>query len=224
MADQLLTLPTYQERVNFYGANGSGKSVLAAHMLSAGQYDYVAIDSKGDFSPPGEPVVIHSPEDPRWRRGFRHIVYRPDMGHNDGRALDEQLMRLFARGKSSGRRHPFVVYVDEALYLSKTGRTRWLAALAVAGRSMGIGLWCSSQRPKWIPVEVRSEAWRQYVFFLGQEADEEEILLTAKGAITLADLRSNTVDHAFLELRRGHGGQVGVRRFPPLRIAEEAGA
>ncbi len=221
MADELLELPTYHERVLLMGSNGSGKSVLAAHMLVAGDYDYVAIDLKGDFEPPGgDFVVITRPDDPRWKIGYRHIVYRPEPEHADGKALDAILRRLYLRAQSSGKRHPFVVYIDECLALSESGATRWLQALAISGRSLGVGLWCASQRPRIIPVSVRTEAWRWYVFFLTYTEDEEEVLGYSKRQLTLEALEAGSVDHAFWELKRGAGGRVLVRHWPPLRLPE----
>jgi hypothetical protein len=221
MADAVLDLPKYEERVLFMGSNGSGKSVLAGAMLAAGGYDYVALDLKGDFAPPGqEIVVIRRPDDPRWRVGYRHIVYRPDPDHANGKSLDAFLRRLYLRAQKSGRRHPFVVYVDEALALAQTGHTQWLQALAVSGRSLGVGLWAASQRPRVIPVSIRSEAWRWYVFFLTYREDEEEVVRYAKGQVTIEDLERATASHAFIELKRGEGGRVLVRRWPPLRLPE----
>lgn len=83
---------------------------------------------------------------------------------------------------------------------------QYLAALAVAGRSLGVGLWCASQRTKWIPVEVRSEAWRWYVFYLADEEDEEEVVKFAKGRLTIAELRAYCREYGFIELRRAARG------------------
>lgn len=222
MADETLELPPYQARVLFLGANGTGKSELARHMLVAGDYDYVAIDTKGDFSPPHEHVTIHTPDDWRWRVGYRHIVYRPTPEFMDGKPMGEILRRLYLRARSTGKRKPFVVYVDEALAICRfPGAARWLQVAAVSGRGLKMGLWIASQRPRQIPVEIRSEAWIWYVFFLTYAEDEEEVVRYSKGQISVAQLESGTEDFAFWRMQRGHGGRILVRQFAPLRIEED---
>ncbi len=214
----ILQPPSYSERLLLLGANGSGKSVLASGMLGAG-YLWVALDSKGDFKAPDPHVTLRTPQDRRWRwMRDRPILYRPKPEYNNGAWLDLVLRGLYFRAQREGKKRPFVVYVDEALYLAKTGHTQWLAALAVSGRSLGVGLWVASQRPKWIPVEVRSEAWRTYVFFLQHKEDEKEVVRDSKGLITEEDLQRAAVDYSFWELRRGKAGRMEARKFPPLAV------
>jgi hypothetical protein len=213
--------PSYQERVLFVGANGSGKSRLAAAMLGAG-YRWVAIDLKGDFPAPKPYVVVRTPDDWRWRWvRSKGILYRPKPEYANGPWLDAVLHRLYVRGQREGKRKPFVVYVDEGLALSRGGHTQWLSTLAVAGRSLGVGLWVASQRPRWIPVEVRTEAWRLYVFYLQYEEDEREVMKLSKGLISEEDFRRAKVDYSFWELRRTKGGKIVARHYPPLALTEE---
>lgn len=219
----ILEPPDYKERVLIVGANGSGKSVLASALLGSGYDSWFVIDSKGDFEPPKPYRIVRHPDD--WRlRVWPNVptLYRPRPEYNNGPWLDEMLRRLYVRAVKYGKRHPFIVYVDEALYLARTKHVQWLAALAVSGRSLRVGLWVSSQRPVWIPVEVRSEAWRWYVFYLSYQQDEEEVLKYSKGRLQLPDLQSLSVDHSFYELRRGKGGKVGAMRFPAMRLPMKA--
>jgi hypothetical protein len=213
----VLQPPPYAARVLFLGANGSGKSALAAQMLASG-YRWVVIDSKGDFPAVRPFHVVRSPDGWAWRWPHEHLLYRPAPEYNRGAWLDETLRRLFVRAQKEGRKKPFVVYVDEALYLARTGHVQWLSALAVSGRSLGVGLWTASQRPKWIPVEVRSEAWRTYVFYLQHAADEREVVADSKGLLTEEDMQAAAVDYSFYELKRGNAGRLEVRHFPPVRI------
>lgn len=211
-------VPDYRERVLFIGANGTGKTTLARALLDHVPR-YVVLDSKGDFPTRETDEII---ADPTSRRVLRdppdHLILRPDARRSGGRWLNYILRCCYERAQSEGRSQPFVVYVDEALYLSRTGHTHYLAALAVSGRSLGVGLWCSSQRSRWIPVEVKSEAWRWYIFYLGYEEDEKEVLRYAKGRLTLPDLQQSTEHHAFIEMRRdpARAGAMAVRRFPPV--------
>lgn len=202
------------------GSNGGGKSVLAGQMLASGYPRSVSIDVKGDFDPPLDYTVLRSPDEWGWRNTDRHIVYRPKIEYMGGAWLEEVLFRLFERARKKGKREPFIVYVDEGLYLSKTGHIQSLAALAVSGRSLNVGLWVASQRPMWIPVEVRSEAWRWYVFYLAYEQDEREVLKYTKGRLSLAQLQEGTANFSFWEIKRGKqsAGKLTISHFPPVRI------
>jgi hypothetical protein len=209
--------PEYGERIIALGSNGGGKSVLMRELLAAGYPRTVTIDVKGDFEPIQPHRVVTKPDD--WL-GWRadHIVYRPGREHQTRAAMDGVLNRLYNRAQKSGKRHPFVVYIDEALYLAKLGCASSMAALAVSGRSLGLGLWITSQRPKWIPVEVRSEAWRWYVFYLSFEEDEREVLKHTKGRLTLQNLQEGTEAYSFWEIRRGRSnpGLVDVTHHQPV--------
>lgn len=217
-----LTYPDYQERVTFLGSNGSGKSVLAKELLSPHYPRIVVIDVKHDFEPYKPYTLIKKPND--WRWSFRvdgRILYRPSPEYNNGPWLDEVLRRLYLRAQKTGKKKPFIIYVDEALYLSKVGATQWLAALAVSGRSLGVGLWVSSQRPKWIPVEVRSETWRWYVFFLDYDEDAKEMVKYTHGRISVDELQEPKQSYSFWEIKRDtrEGGKKIITHYPPINHA-----
>lgn len=212
--------PSYQERVLFVGSNGGGKTKLAGEMLAAGYPRTVSIDVKGDFNPPIDYTILTKPNEFGWRY-HRHIVYRPKFEYANGQWLDEVLRRLFQRARAKGRKQPFILYLDEALYMATSSRTGTMRALAVTGRSLNVGLWVSSQRPKWIPVEVRSEAWRWYVFYLSYEEDEKEILRYSKGRIGLDQLQNPTDNYSFWEIKRGanSAGKLAIKHYPRVAIA-----
>lgn len=219
LSSRIIRPPSYQERVLFVGSNGGGKTVLAGEMLAAGYPRTVSIDVKGDFDPPIDYTVLSSPGDWRWRYAD-HIVYRPKFKYSNGHALDDVLRSLFERARKVGKKKPFILYIDEGLYLATSSRTGTMRALAVTGRSLNVGLWVSSQRPKWIPVEVRSEAWRWYVFYLSFEDDEKEILKHAKGKINLQGLQNAQDLYSFWEIRRGiqSAGRMTVKHYPRIAI------
>lgn len=213
--------PSYQERLLFVGSNGGGKSKLAAEMLAAGYPRTVSIDVKGDFDPPIDYHVLSKPNDLGWRF-HNHIVYRPKFEYASGYWLDQVLQKLFQRARAKGKREPFILYIDEGLYLATSARTGTMRALAVTGRSLNVGLWVSSQRPKWIPVEVRSEAWRWYVFYLSFDEDEKEVLKYAKGRINLAELQNPKDLYSFWEIKRGteSAGRMSVKHYPRVLLSK----
>jgi hypothetical protein len=208
------------------GVNGGGKTTLAKALLDSPLYPRVVIlDPKGDFTLSSPHTILHSPRDWRWDGFFHHqwrpdkIIYRPDVGWDNKDAYEYILYRLFERARQEGRKNPFIIYIDEMLYLAKLGAVKRVSTLAVSGRSLNVGLWISSQRPKWIPIELRSEAWRWYIFPLGYEEDEKEVVAYTKGQITMQDLRNFPHDFGFWETKRNKsGGKIVATYFPPLKL------
>lgn len=213
------------------GANGGGKTKLAAAMLGNGDtYPRgIAFDVKGDLQLEMPHTIIRRPDDWRWKWYARNdgwILYRPLPEFNTGPWLDEILRRIYMRAqkqynsRARQARRPFIVYIDEGLYLAKTGNVRWLSQIAVSTRSMGCGLWVASQRPKWIPVEVRSEAWRWYVFALSYMEDEREVSNYTKGKLSIEQLQRETADFEFFEIKRTGqtAGRLTITHFPKLQL------
>lgn len=170
------------------------------------------IDLKGDFEPIGQFKLVKEPDD---ASGFKHdkVLYRPRPEYRTKYWLEAFFRRMYNRASKIGKRKPFIVYVDESLLISKLGAVRYLAALAVAGRSLGVGLWTASQRLKWIPVEIRSEAHAWFVFFLSDEEDEKEVAKFSKGRLTVDQVRQYSREYGFVEMRRAHrgGGDIVIR-------------
>lgn len=215
-----ITPPGYQERLLFIGANGSGKTHLASRMLR----DYprwVVIDLKGDFPLPSKDVKIIDKPPVRRSRSIEweqpHIVYRPLPQYIIGAWPTYFLQQMFVRAKKRGKKEPFLLYVDEGIFLESLGAQTWLKILAVTTRSMGLGLWVASQRPRGIPVAVRSEAWIWYIFYLSYEDDMREVARYSGGQITYKDLQNTKVDFSFFQMKRVKGGKVSVEKFPPIK-------
>lgn len=232
MTSAVLRAPSYEDRILFLGSTGTGKSQAARMLLGAGYRRWVALDWKGDFNPIGEYRLVEAPpwEDRRAWRADR-LLYRPKSSeHRSARSMDSVLRWLFERAqddydaKNRRPRAPRIVYVDEALHLGKGRQTAALSDLATAGRSLGIGLWVGSQRPRWIPVEIRSEAFRWLIFFLAYTEDEKEVVRYAKGQLTEEQLQEGWQNHSFWELERLEDStgrlRVRARHFPPLSLPD----
>ncbi|MGH7877511.1 MAG: type IV secretory system conjugative DNA transfer family protein [Candidatus Dormibacteraceae bacterium] len=216
----LLEPPDYEERVCIVGSNGSGKSFFAKALLERYRR-WVVVDHKGGFLPNGDRgsyVIVRDPHDERLKTEDR-VVYRPRNEWKTAEMYEFVFESLIYRAERYGRRgRPFVVVVDEGLAISRLGARKQLGNLAAVGREHGVGLWVLSQRAKWIPIEVKSEAWRWYVFYLGDSEDEDEVLRFAKGQLTLEQLRAHDHSKQFTELRRAEnsGGVVKVTLWPAL--------
>lgn len=224
----VITKPGYKERVFIVGANGSGKSYFAARLLDA-LPRWITVDLKGDF---GEDIgldqrakVLTSPTDWRWRffpREIPRVIYRPAPVHY--RSVDAVVGALFNKAralkKRYGKGHPyrFTLYCDEGLLQSRGRDTRNLAGVAISGRSLEMGLIVTSQRLSWIPVEIRSEAWRIYVFYLSSVEEESEVIKLSKRKLTIDQLEALGADYSFYEIKRTEGGLLDVRHYPKLAI------
>lgn len=226
MPNPVFSLPHYRERLLFMGTNGSGKSVLAAQLLARFP-TWVAIDPKGDFRvADSDAKILRKPDDWHWAGKMGHygrpdqIIYRPTEEYDNKLSYNYVLGKLLERGKREGKSNPFIVYIDEMLYLSDVNATQYAKIIAVAGRSLNIGFWASSQRPKGIPVVIRTEAWRWEIFPLMYSEDEKEIERYTKGRLTIEMLQnSEGEDFSFFELKRSKGGKtLTITHFPPLRM------
>ena len=215
---QVLEPPDYPERVIIGGSNGSGKTRFAEQLLGAGYSSTVTVDFKGEFQHPNPKAeIVRNPKDPKLEQEG-HWVYRPAAEHRSRDWLEYFFARMERRAYA---RRPFILYVDEGHVIARRRAITHLAEIAIMGRSFNCGLWVSSQRPSaWIPVEIRSEAWRWYVFYLSDEEDELAAVRFAKTELTLEQLREATHSYRFLELRRGaeSGGRVRVRAYGKLPL------
>jgi hypothetical protein len=223
--------PEYVERVLILGKNGTGKSEFTFALEAAGNYRQVIyLDIKGDTSP-RRPFTVVTKGDDWWGWRQRRIVYRPARGsfwHSDT-GWAQILERLISRAvreydhKRKRSRAPFLVVVPEVLLFGAKAQ-RVIGEIASGARQYELGLWCETQRPRRIPVVIRSEAWRLYVFPLGYEDDELEVIKYTKGRLTLEEFReldeavSKDDPHPFFEivLRSPHGAHIQINRCRSL--------
>lgn len=209
--------PDYQERVLGVGSNGGGKSEFFRQLLAAGYPRWFAWDVKGDFDPLEDHKVMKDPRD-GWAWRADRILYRPARQFRTPGWTKFVLARLLDRAMKAGPRRPSICYLDEAHYITRHGGRDGMMDLAVVGRSLGLGFWVGSQRPIWIPVEVRSEAWTWWVFYLAKKQDELEVLSYTKGKLSLEDLEAAWTNFSFWEIRRGRTSPADLQIIhrPPL--------
>lgn len=221
--------PSYYERLLILGRNGSGKSELTYAIEGGGNYrQSIYMDHKGDTEPRPPYKLIKRGDE---RLHDKRIVFRPEPGSywrtDAGEAQFVNRLFLEARRaydhKRKRSRAPRILIIPEILLFGPLAQ-KALGEVASAARQYELGLWVETQRPRRIPVVIRSEAWRLYIFALGFADDEEEVLRYAKGRLSMADLRhgdDDPRDHSFFELllRNQSGAGIQVRRCDPLRLA-----
>lgn len=159
--------------VTIIGRNGSGKTRLAQRVIDVRDYVAVAATKKRDpslysplerigfeivpefYSDPREhPRLIVRPEAP----GIRNL--KPEQARVFGGMLDE----IYEIGD-------WCVYADEVRYLTDTLRlAEEFEVLWLQGRSLGVSVVVSTQRPVSIPREAFSQA-RHFFYFAEHEKD-----------------------------------------------------
>ena len=151
------------ERVAFIGATGSGKTVLASYLLE-GLNRVIVIDPKHTFHlagyRPGWKLPLTSGE-------FRLII-RPTQDDDD--RLAGFLMRLMREGSVT-------IYCDEAATTADVfpGVTDALTEIARTGRERHVGLWCTMQRPRRVPLTMLTETESFFVFSVRSKDDRDYI-------------------------------------------------
>ena len=173
-------LPARDSRTTIIGATGSGKTQFASWLLSRADLDrrpWVAIDSKHDPLPFGR--LIKSGNVGLVAAGHRFAksdkglyIVRPSFG--DDEALEGLFDHLWKRGNCG-------LWVDELFSVPNTAP---LEALYYQGRSKGIQIIASVQRPVDVTRFARSEATYFAIFNVADDDD----LKTVKGFVRAPDL------------------------------------
>lgn len=151
------------ERVIFAGRTGSGKTVLAKHLLKR-LNRVIVIDPKHTFRLEGYEIRRSLPAQ---GSDFR-IIYRPRMQDDDGLAL---VLSQAMRGKY------VTIYVDELATLAEMFpvSTVVLQDIARTGRERHVAIWAATQRPRGVPKVFFTEAEVVFLFDLRWEDDRKHI-------------------------------------------------
>jgi DNA helicase HerA-like ATPase len=175
------------QRITFLGQTGSGKSVLARNLLKQARrkgWRIVIIDPKKDW------MKYLGKEYPYAEKG-RGTVDSPVLVSDFNPKLSVQIFQPLEWTEQCERFFKAIiackntiVYIDEITQLaSATIIPRELKLIWTQGRSLKIGAWCATQRPKGIPVIVKdqSEVW---FMFRVNSLDDRKVV---KGYMPLDD-------------------------------------
>lgn len=162
------SLPLTSQRVLVAGRTGSGKTQLAAWLLSKSPLDqmpFVIIDYKRD-------ALLNAVSRIK-RIGYGDIPDRPGLymlqpEPSHDAAVDDWLRRVW-------RKQNIGLYVDEAYQIPHRPPFQSFNVICMQGRSLNIPAIVSTQRPAWISRYALSEADHYAVFHLNDVEDRRRI-------------------------------------------------
>ena len=172
MPEKQFRLPNNNDRVAILGRNGSGKSVMAAWLMSEADIDrkpWIIIDYKGEEifdkirKQERDAITDLEPTAPIPKRPGLYRV-EPIPGEDDA-AITQMLWRIWEKQRVG-------IYFDEGHLVPNSDA---LKANLVTGRSRQIPIIMLSQRPVWVPREVFSESNHHIVFDLSHEEDRKTV-------------------------------------------------
>jgi len=150
-------------RLIVVGTTGSGKTVLAKHLLlNPNLTRVVVIDPKHTFSLEGYKRGWSLP----WLSNKFKLIVRPSK--KDDEKLASLLYSLLGAGN-------VIIYIDELATMADFFKlsTAVLADIARTGREKKVGLWTATQRPAWIPKIFLTESEVYIMFQLRTDADRK---------------------------------------------------
>lgn len=158
-------------RVSFAGKTGSGKTFLARNLINSFSR-LLAIDPKAEMGKEWrlEPLTQKALKELKNGKPARiHIPNPPEIDSDGFPVWDD----IFAFAWEIG---DIPVYIDEMYSVAKNGRLSYpLRRLYTQGRTRGCGVWASTQRPSFVPLEMFSEAEWSFTFMLRMEEDRKRI-------------------------------------------------
>jgi hypothetical protein len=169
-----LRWPRPDEHTSIIGQNGSGKTRLAAYIVST--YDYtkrrgIIIDYKREplFAPIRDIQQLGSfGGNPPWRVPRRNGLYIVQPDPDEQESVERLLFDIWKKGNT-------LLYIDEAHMLPENGHSAAFRAILTQGRSKRIQGIILTQRPVWVSPFVFSEAKFFAVFYLSARQDRNRV-------------------------------------------------
>ena len=167
------------QRITFIGQTGSGKSVVSRYLLKLARkrgWRIVIVDPKKDW------MTYLGKKYPFAEKGLGTVdspwlvaEFNPKLAVQIFQPLewDSQCESFF---KAVIACRNTIVYIDEITQLANaTVVPRELKLIWTQGRSLNIGAWCSTQRPKGIPVIVKDQSEVWFLFRVNNKDDRKVV-------------------------------------------------
>lgn len=197
------------EHVTFVAATGQGKTTLALELLPIRKYTVAFATKKTDTSLypklKAQGFVEQKVFEPNPETVPKVLLHPPFEGKkslpNQRRVFESALAQIFKAGG-------WCVYMDELRYLTDNlGLKSDVDLLYLQGRSLGVSMVGTSQRPAWIPETALSQATH---LFIGPQSEQRDIDRAAevsgrKGPIVRA-MTSELEDFEFLYVNTRRSG------------------
>jgi hypothetical protein len=159
-------IPRQTDRAVIIGHTGSGKTVLAKHLLQWKPYT-VVYDSKGTIDWPE--YELHTNLRSIGNTLYPRLIYRPDIDSQNENIVEKFFEWVYERRNTT-------LYVDEVYSIaSRTYMPKYYQAILTRGRERNTVAWNSTQRPKEIPKFLLSESEHYYIFRLRLPQDRKEV-------------------------------------------------
>lgn len=192
----IIPYPKQGQHVLIVGQTGSGKTVLAYDLVRRARYVAV-LDIKRKLDWEGFRVfedldrLIHVVDsDPVKTPRF---IYRPTFEDMEFGQYDKYYEWLYRRGNR-------LVYTDEAALVCKGDFVpKYMRALLMQGRELGISTYNATQRPVGIAQQMISEVWGVYSFPLLMKQDRQKLQDTFAYPV---EFLARDLQHAFYCLRQ----------------------
>lgn len=196
-----LLIPQAGERALITGQTGSGKTGFAVWLLTRLEQSPVVIyDTKEEpkFSALKNSVIVESVGEVQEqidKAEVDYIIFRPPVHYTaDPAKLDALLIVHYHNWRN------VACYIDEVYQFHNQGKAgNGLVGLLTRGRSRGITVIMSSQRPAWLSLFAITEAQRFYLFRMQYKPDRKKI---AEVIPNFADLKAPP-DFGFYFYRQG---------------------
>lgn len=218
------------ERGMIIGQTGSGKTVGAlVHMQATNLYPVIILDTKGepafndiadegDEETPAEESIIYEEGEKfisQWhhRRQPEYSIVRPtpaEMADSD--QMDSILTRIYDTNKKC------LIYIDECYQWHVNGRAgNGLIGLLTRGRSKGMSVLMSTQRPTWVSRFCFTEAQKFYIYKLSDKRDHKVI------AEYIPDFMEKPIAQKhYFHYYDNSEDEKGIRYFKPVPYEKKA--